>query len=102
MRVVVRVLEFLLVDVRVRVSLSVVTVLVLVLDVVMIVQDVRVRMHHVAVRVVMGVLCRGHSLLRFDCIRSRPPTTVYEWIGPVANRCYAEQGLPSNVSYHAN
>lgn len=66
MRVVVRVLTVLVVDMRVRVGLSVVTVLVLVLDMVMIMQDMSVRMRHVLVRVLMGVLCCGHlfSVLR--------------------------------------
>lgn len=60
MRVVVSVLKLLLVNVRMLVSLCVVTVFVFVLDVLMIVQDVRVRMRHVPVRVLMGVLCCGH------------------------------------------
>ena len=59
-RVFVSVLKVLFVDVRVLVGLSAVTVLVLVLDVLMIVQDVRVRMRHVPVCVLMGVLCCGH------------------------------------------
>ncbi|MGH3888098.1 MAG: hypothetical protein ACRDSZ_16310 [Pseudonocardiaceae bacterium] len=43
-------------DVRVRVRLSVVAVFVLVLDVLVLVQGVRVGMRHITVRVLMGVL----------------------------------------------
>jgi hypothetical protein len=44
----------------VRVGLSVVTVFVFVLHVPMIVQNVRVGMGHIVVRVLMGVWCCGH------------------------------------------
>ncbi|HVE95663.1 MAG TPA: hypothetical protein VNA67_01545 [Pseudonocardiaceae bacterium] len=54
------VLKVLLVNMRVLMGLSVVTVLVSMLDVFMIVHGVRVRMRHVPVRVLMGVLCCGH------------------------------------------
>lgn len=63
MRVLVRTFEVLLVDMRVPVGLSVVTVFVLVLNVFMIVQDVRMRMCHIPVSVLMGVLPTGHRLL---------------------------------------
>ncbi len=56
----VSVLKVLLVNMRVLMGLSVVTVLVSMLDVFMIVHGVRVRMRHVPVRVLMGVLCCGH------------------------------------------
>lgn len=59
-RMFVSVLKVLLVNMRVLMGLSVVTVLVSMLDVFMIVHGVRVRMRHVPVRVLMGVLCCGH------------------------------------------
>ncbi len=60
MRVVVSVLHVLVVDMRVRVGLPVVAVFVFVLDMPMIVQNVRVGMGHIVVRVLMGVRCRSH------------------------------------------
>jgi hypothetical protein len=54
-RVLVRVLEVFVVGMRVRMVLSVVTVFVFVLDVVMVVQDVRVCMRQVPVRVLLTV-----------------------------------------------
>jgi hypothetical protein len=59
-RVFVSVLKVLLVDMQVLMVLSVVTVLVRMLDMFMIVHNVRVRMSHVPVRVLMGVLWFGH------------------------------------------
>jgi hypothetical protein len=87
----VSVLNVLLVDMWVRVSLSVMTVLVLVLDVVMIMQDVRVRMRHVPVRVLMGVLCRGHSIAPFSTVSLRNHIRMD---GTLVNRCYTP-----NVDY---
>ena len=55
-RVVVSVLEVAVVDMTVRVGLSVVTVF----DMLMIVQNMRVSMGHIVVRVLMIVLCCGH------------------------------------------
>lgn len=56
MCVFVNVLEGLLVDMLVRMGLFVVAVFMLVLDVLVIVQNVRVGMRHIPVRVLMGVL----------------------------------------------
>ncbi len=58
-RVFVSVLKILRVDVRVRVRLSVVAVFMLVLDVLVIVQDVRVGVRHIPMCVLMGVLLHG-------------------------------------------
>lgn len=60
MRVVVSVPEVAVVDMWMRVGLSVVTVFVLVLDMLMIMQNMRVSMGHIVVRVLMIVLCCGH------------------------------------------
>lgn len=59
MRVFVSVLKVLLVDVRVRMFLSGVAVFMLVLDVLVIVQDVRVGVRHILMCVLMGVLLHG-------------------------------------------
>ena len=80
MCVFVRVLNVLLMDMWVLVSLPVMAVLMLMLDVVMIMQDVRVRMRHVPVRVLMSVLCRGHRLLRPRSYPFEPPEP-FEWMG---------------------
>ncbi|MGH3780408.1 MAG: hypothetical protein ACRDRO_07215 [Pseudonocardiaceae bacterium] len=54
------VLNVLVVGMWVSVGLAVVAVIVFVFDVLMIVQDVRVGVRDVVVRVLMGVLCCGH------------------------------------------
>jgi hypothetical protein len=61
-RVLVNVLEILFVDVRVGVGLPVVAVFMLVLNVFVIVQDMRVRMRHIPMSVLMAVLHSGHRL----------------------------------------
>ncbi|HSL09236.1 MAG TPA: hypothetical protein VK887_14865 [Pseudonocardiaceae bacterium] len=88
MRVLVNVLKVLLVDVRVRVRLSGVAVFMLVLNVLVIVQDVRVGVRHFPMRVLMRVL-----LHRFPVLRSiRPnvefPAVICELMGGFINRCY--------------
>ncbi|MGB9279137.1 MAG: hypothetical protein WCB57_03480, partial [Pseudonocardiaceae bacterium] len=62
MRVVVRILYVRVVDMRVRMGLPIVAVIVFVLHVLMIVQNVRVGMGNIIMRVLMGVLCCGHCL----------------------------------------
>jgi hypothetical protein len=61
-RVFVILFEVVLVGMLVCVGLPVVAVLVLVLDMLMVMQDVRVCMHYIPVRVFVSVL-RGHPLL---------------------------------------
>jgi hypothetical protein len=63
-RVLMNVLKVLLVDVRVRVRLSGVAVFMLVLNVLVIVQDVRVGVRHFPMRVLMRVLLHRFPVLR--------------------------------------
>jgi hypothetical protein len=71
--------EITLVGVRVRVGLPVVAVFVLVLDVLMIVQDVRMCMCHIPVRVLVSVL-RGHPFAPFLAVATRRGSpTIFEW-----------------------
>jgi hypothetical protein len=79
--VVVILYEALLVSVRVRVGLSVVAVFVLVIDVLMIVQDVRVAMRRIAVSVFMSVLS-GHSCSITGRINSGEFPFICGFVGP--------------------
>ncbi len=78
--------EAVLMGVWVRVGLPVVAVFVLVLNVFMIMQDVRVRMRHIPVRVLVCML-RGHSAPFLTVSIRRGPRTTFELNGP-PNRCY--------------
>jgi hypothetical protein len=92
-RVFVSVHKFIVVGMRVRVGLSVVTVFVLVLDVVMIVQDVRVRMRYVPVRVLMTVLCCGHSFAPFSTLSFFESPKPHVDGPSTKSRLHAGQGL---------
>lgn len=76
-RVFVILYEAALMGVRVRVGLPVVAVFVFVLDVLMIMQDVRVRMRHIPVRVL-----RGHCTPFLAVSTRRGPRTTFELNGP--------------------
>lgn len=72
MRVFVLFFEAFLVNMCVCVGLPVVAVFVLVLDVLMVVQDMRVRMRQFVVRVLVSVWCGHRSSVRKTSIRGLP------------------------------
>jgi hypothetical protein len=101
-RVLVILFEAALVVVRVRVGLPVVAVFVFVLDVLMIMQDVRVCMRDIPVRVLVSVLC-GHFIAPFLTVSiRRGPSILGELIGPVNWMLHAAHGSLASVSCHAN
>jgi hypothetical protein len=94
----VSVLNVFLMDMWVLVSLSVMAVLMLVLDVVMIMQGVRVRMRHILVRMLMSMLCCGHRLLRPRSYPFGTPGTI-RMDGTLINpMLHAEHGLSASFS----
>lgn len=90
-RVFVILYETRLVGMGVGVGLPIVAVFVLVFDVVVIVQDVGMRMCHILVGVLMGVLC-GHRPCSLPGGIASAEVPFYilisDLIGPRLNRCY--------------
>jgi hypothetical protein len=91
-RVLVSVLKVLLVDVRVRVRLSGVAVFMLVLNVLVIVQDVRVGVRYFPMRVLMRVLLHRFPVLRSIRSECRVPRRHMRIDGGFINRCYTTLG----------
>jgi hypothetical protein len=75
----------LLVDVRVSMGLAVMAVLVLVLDVLMIMQDMSVRMRHIAMSVLMSVLRSHVDTPSLAVSFRRDPPSTCELNGPLDN-----------------